>query len=194
MIDVRHIPYGCSVRHSPNLSKVKVINSIWQVWPSFWTLGTDKEWPGGGEIDVIEGINMMDHNQIALHTTPGCFQAQNSGQTGQTIEGDCSTPQGCLVAENKPNSWGPGFAQAGGGVWALQIDVAGIFVWYWSVRIFSKSFTTSNDNRGPMYRKLSVQRTALQTWTLRAGDYLALLTRLLLAISVNSLPLSNLSY
>jgi len=45
-----------------------------------------------------------------------------------------------------------------------------------------------------MYRKLSVQRTALQTWTLRAGDYLALLTRLLLAISVNSLPLSNLSY
>ncbi len=99
----------------------------------FGALGTGKEWPGGGEIDVIEGINMMDHNQVALHTTPGCFQAQNPGQTGQTIEGDCSTSQGCLVAENKPNSWGPGFAQAGGGVWALQIDVAGIFVWYWSV-------------------------------------------------------------
>ncbi|KAF9443295.1 glycoside hydrolase family 16 protein [Macrolepiota fuliginosa MF-IS2] len=114
MIDVRHIPYGCSV------------------WPSFWTLGTEKLWPGGGEIDIIEGINMLNNNQIALHTTSGCFQDPNPGQTGNTVERDCSTPRGCLVAENKPNSWGPGFAQAGGGVWALQIDVAGIFVWFWS--------------------------------------------------------------
>lgn len=69
---------------------------------------------------------MMNHNQVALHTTPGCFQDRNPGQTGQSFESDCSTPQGCLVAENKPNSWGSEFVQAGGGVWALQIDVAGI--------------------------------------------------------------------
>ncbi|KAJ3570032.1 hypothetical protein NP233_g4669 [Leucocoprinus birnbaumii] len=114
VIDVRHIPYGCST------------------WPSFWTLGTEIEWPNSGEIDIIEGINMLTHNQMALHTIGGCFQAANPGQTGQTIEGDCSKPQGCLVAETKPNSWGQAFAQAGGGVWALQLDVSGIYIWFWS--------------------------------------------------------------
>lgn len=126
MIDIRHIPYGCSV------------------WPSFWTLGTEREWPGGGEIDIIEGINMLTHNQMALHTTPRCFQDINPGQTGQTIQGDCSTPQGCLVAENRPNSWGASFAQAGGGVWALQIEVAGIFVWYWSRPDVPENIITTN--------------------------------------------------
>lgn len=106
---------------------------ILQVWPSFWTLGVGKEWPGAGEIDIIEGINMMGNNQIALHTDPGCFQGQPPGQSGQTLEGDCSLDRGCIVAETKPNSFGRGFAQAGGGVYAVQMDVAGIFIWFWSV-------------------------------------------------------------
>lgn len=124
--------------HLPDISSYSFLE---QVWPSFWTLGTGKLWPEGGEIDIIEGINMMDHNQVALHTTGGCLQDQNPGQTGRTIGGDCATPQGCVVAETKPNSWGSGFAQAGGGVWATQIDVAGVFVWFWSVSVPSDYLT-----------------------------------------------------
>ncbi|KAG5637804.1 hypothetical protein H0H81_003136 [Sphagnurus paluster] len=116
LIDVVHMPYGCSV------------------WPSFWTLGTGKEWPGAGEIDIIEGINLMSHNQMALHATAGCAQAASAaqGQSGTTLEGDCSLDRGCIVAENKPNSFGVGFANAGGGVWAVQMDVSGVFIWFWS--------------------------------------------------------------
>ncbi|KAF8801580.1 hypothetical protein BYT27DRAFT_7198151 [Phlegmacium glaucopus] len=114
IIDALHIPYGCSV------------------WPSFWTLGTETTWPGAGEIDIIEAINNMNNNQVALHTTPGCFQADVTTQSGTTDETDCSTPQGCLVAENKPNSFGPGFATAGGGVFATQIDVTGVYIWFFS--------------------------------------------------------------
>jgi hypothetical protein len=40
---------------------------------------------------------------------------------------------GCIDGEIKPNSFGQAFANAGGGVWPLQMDVSGIFVWYWSV-------------------------------------------------------------
>ncbi|KAF8635259.1 hypothetical protein AX15_000482 [Amanita polypyramis BW_CC] len=114
LLDLVHIPYGCSV------------------WPSFWTLGTGT-WPDGGEIDIIEAINLMGHNQYALHTTPGCkLDTNNSDQTGQVQSTDCSTPSGCVVAETKADSYGAGFAQAGGGVYATQIDVSGIYIWFWS--------------------------------------------------------------
>ncbi|KAK7453491.1 hypothetical protein VKT23_011768 [Stygiomarasmius scandens] len=114
LIDAYHIPYGCSV------------------WPSFWTLGVNAEWPQAGEIDVIEAINMLSQNQMALHTLPGCNLPQNTGHTGRTIDTDCSTGTGCLVQETKPNSYGSGFSNAGGGVFALQLDVSGIYMWFWS--------------------------------------------------------------
>ncbi|KAJ3884343.1 hypothetical protein GG344DRAFT_16860, partial [Lentinula edodes] len=44
---------------------------------------------------------------------------------------DCSTGQGCLVQETKPNNFGSGFAQAGGGVFATQLDVSGTYMWFW---------------------------------------------------------------
>ncbi|THU85086.1 hypothetical protein K435DRAFT_783462 [Dendrothele bispora CBS 962.96] len=116
LIDTYHIPYGCSV------------------WPSFWTLGINAEWPQAGEIDVIEAINNLQQNQMALHTVPGCNLQVNtdSGQTGRTVDTDCSTGTGCLVQETKPNSFGSGFANTGGGVFALQMDVSGIYMWFWS--------------------------------------------------------------
>lgn len=118
IIDVRHIPYGCSV------------------WPSFWTLGTGL-WPNGGEIDIIEAINLMSNNQYALHTVGGCLLDKSGAvQTGIVYGTNCSTGSGCVVAETKPNSYGAGFAQAGGGVWATQLDVSGVYMWFWSVSCF----------------------------------------------------------
>ena len=101
-----HIPFGCSV------------------WPAFWAKGPT--WPDDGEIDIVEAINLMDHNQYALHTTRSCLHDTNITQTGADTATDCSKGSGCVVAETKPNSYGAGFAAAGGGVFATQFDVSGI--------------------------------------------------------------------
>ncbi|KAF8329884.1 glycoside hydrolase family 16 protein [Amanita rubescens] len=128
LIDVKHIPYGCSV------------------WPSFWTLGTGL-WPNGGEIDIIEAINLMSNNQYALHTIGGCTLNTTGAQlTGKVYGTDCSTGSGCVIAETKPNSYGAGFAQAGGGVWATQLDVTGIYMWFWSRVDIPESITSATSN------------------------------------------------
>jgi hypothetical protein len=106
IIDLLHIPYGCSV------------------WPAFWSKGT--LWPNDGEIDIIESINLNPNNQMALHTTAGCLHTADAPQTGRNDGLDCSTGSGCVVVENQPNSFESAFAAAGGGVWATQFDVTGI--------------------------------------------------------------------
>jgi len=123
MIDLVHIPFGCSV------------------WPAFWAKG--QLWPNDGEIDIIEAVNLMPSNQMALHTVQGCFHTTPPNQLGASGGGtnglngngqnasDCSTGSGCVVAETKKASFGSAFAENGGGVWATQFDVSGIFMWYW---------------------------------------------------------------
>jgi hypothetical protein len=83
-------------------------------------------WPETGEIDIIEGINLMSNNQMALHTLPGCTHVTPLGQTGLSRVADCSPESGCTVVETAPNSFQSGFAASGGGVWATQFDVAGV--------------------------------------------------------------------
>jgi hypothetical protein len=70
-------------------------------------------------------------NRYALHTVPGCSQPQGVLQTGVQGVTDCSQPSGCFVTESSPDSYGEGFATAGGGVWATQFDVAGILCVNW---------------------------------------------------------------
>ncbi|EEB94375.1 hypothetical protein MPER_06823, partial [Moniliophthora perniciosa FA553] len=89
------------------------------VWPAFWTLGTELGWPHAGEIDIIEGINGMTSNSMVMHTDPGCTQSSNVSQGGNPPDRDCGTGR---------------FAQAGGGIFAAQIDVSGVFIWFWSVK------------------------------------------------------------
>ncbi|KAJ7260640.1 glycoside hydrolase family 16 protein [Mycena rebaudengoi] len=118
VVDMLHLPYGCSV------------------WPSLWLLGTEQTWPAAGEIDIIEGINMYDKNQFSLHTTEGCTQAPNTAQVGKTITKDClsqsgTNHNGCITEETKPNSLGKGFSDAKGGVYAIQIDASGVYMWFW---------------------------------------------------------------
>lgn len=66
-----------------------------QVWPSIWTKGDD--WPNQGEIDIIEGVNLMDYNQMAVHTRAGCSHATGTDETGQALIADCSPASGCTV-------------------------------------------------------------------------------------------------
>lgn len=63
---------------------------------------------------------------MAVHTTSGCILDHNVAMKGTIGWTDCSQGSGCTVHETGPNSFGAGFAQAGGGVWATQYDVSGI--------------------------------------------------------------------
>lgn len=128
VFDAFHLPYGCAV------------------WPAFWTKGLD--WPRQGEIDIMEGINLQSTNQMALHTYAGCQVDSNTDHTGLIGVTNCNdtSMSGCTVTENNKNSYGAGFAQAGGGVFATQFDVAGIFIWFWSRPDVPQSVSTATDS------------------------------------------------
>ncbi|EEB90285.1 hypothetical protein MPER_11525 [Moniliophthora perniciosa FA553] len=116
IMDVIHMPYGCSVL------------------PSFRTSGTDITRPHGGDIAIIESEDglSMNPNYMALYTDAGCTQPSYAAQSGSTVERDCSAPSGCRVEQTDPQSSGRELAEAGGGIFAAQIDTTGIFIWFWS--------------------------------------------------------------
>jgi len=116
VIDVVHLPFGCAV------------------WPAFWTRG--ENWPTHGEIDIIEGVNLVTQNQMGLHTLPGCMQTTGSDQLGTSgSDPDCNqgnASEGCSVKDTTSMpSYGQAFNNEGGGVWATQFDVSGVFIWFW---------------------------------------------------------------
>ena len=73
-----------------------------------------------------ESINLETVNLMSLHTSPGCYHSTSQNQMGMDDGLDCSPATGCVVKENTPNSFGTGFNDVGGGVWATQFDVSGI--------------------------------------------------------------------
>ncbi|KAG9218256.1 hypothetical protein CCMSSC00406_0005937 [Pleurotus cornucopiae] len=131
VLDAVHLPFGCSVGLARLLDegdgRVARHRSI-IITSTVRAAFTDED---AGEIDIMEGINLMTSNQMALHTLPGCTHTTPPNQMGITRENDCSEPSGCVVAETSPGSLGAPFAAAGGGVWAVQFDVAGVFMWFW---------------------------------------------------------------
>ncbi|KAI0633036.1 concanavalin A-like lectin/glucanase domain-containing protein [Trametes polyzona] len=133
LFDATHLPFGCSV------------------WPGFWTKGPT--WPEGGEIDIVEAINLMGKNQMALHTQPGCNQPADAKQTGKTVGTDCSSgtnsAAGCAVMDSQSASFGGDFAAAGGGVWATQFDETGVFIWFWPRKDVPDSVTNAKDTIDP---------------------------------------------
>lgn len=49
MVRFDHLPWGCGL------------------WPAMWTLGFGKEWPEGGEIDILEYVNDLPQ-EVSFHT------------------------------------------------------------------------------------------------------------------------------
>ncbi|KAK7048542.1 glycoside hydrolase family 16 protein [Favolaschia claudopus] len=144
IFDANHIPFGCSV------------------WPSLFTQG--QSWPEQGEIDIIENVNLATDNRFSLHVgDPNCNQPISvaSNQTGKisTAKGDLSnctvTPAtgentiGCVTTETKPNSYGSGFAQQGGGVFATLWDESGVVFWYFPRDSVPKDISVDNKTPNP---------------------------------------------
>ncbi|EJD01318.1 uncharacterized protein FOMMEDRAFT_169462 [Fomitiporia mediterranea MF3/22] len=116
VLDVKHVPWGCGT------------------WPAFWTVA-EKDWPHGGEIDIIEGVNKEPVNQATLHTSPGCQMPQNRPQTGNTVSTDCNAfdngNQGCATSFQKSSSYGPGLNNNGGGYFIMKrTQEDGVSVWH----------------------------------------------------------------
>ncbi|APA14232.1 hypothetical protein SS1G_11977 [Sclerotinia sclerotiorum 1980 UF-70] len=91
-------------------------------WPAMWTVGDN--WPYNGEIDIIEGVNLQNHNLMSLHSGPTCSVA-GSGQTGTLQSANCNNfanpvGVGCGISDPRTNSYGTGFNLNGGGIYAME--------------------------------------------------------------------------
>ena len=118
------MPHGCSV------------------WPAWWSVGPN--WPNGGEIDVVEGVNNRTTNQMTLHTSDGCsLQNQTSpdpnakvnlATTSALISTQCassgSNNDGCAFTDTNTNSYGHGFNIIAGGVFAHLWVNSSISIWH----------------------------------------------------------------
>ncbi|CAI7678265.1 hypothetical protein N7533_002191 [Penicillium manginii] len=121
--------------------------SVCGTWPAFWMLGSD--WPSNGEIDIIEGVNDQSVNQMTLHTSDGC-SINNSGFSGSVQTSDCyvkateqSENAGCAITSSSTSSYGDGFNNQGGGVYATEWTGDAISVW-----IFPNSSIPSDISSG----------------------------------------------
>ena len=100
-----------------------------------WSYGTN--WPHGGEIDIIEGVNTAHQNIISAHTADGCTQSQSlkGSFSGVQRNVDCaigSANIGCGFSPpaNDTSSYGDGFNAVNGGVYAMQWKSDDIKIWH----------------------------------------------------------------
>jgi len=119
IMDSVHMPTGCGT------------------WPAFWSNGPN--WPAGGEIDIVEGVNEYTNNQATIHTNPGCtIPSSNSTElkiSGNVVGGtNCAAAEtgnaGCGITASQSNTYGAGFNANGGGVYAMQWVDSGISVFF----------------------------------------------------------------
>ncbi|GAA6002533.1 hypothetical protein JCM10207_001166 [Rhodosporidiobolus poonsookiae] len=114
VVDVESMPYGPAV------------------WPAFWTVGDN--WPSGGEIDIIEGVNKQSQNQYTLHTGDGCTASQNTKALGVILATNCdasvNSNTGCGVQDPSTSSFGKALNDNGGGVFAMVWDDDGVKMFF----------------------------------------------------------------
>lgn len=130
ILDVRHMPAGCSS------------------WPAFW-LTDEPNWPVNGEIDILEGVNAQTVVKTALHSTMQCKMddvpmgvktgnwdtavgvPQKNGDLDMTVReaNDCYVynphqwlNQGCVAMSEKEGTIGEPLNKKGGGVFVLEWD------------------------------------------------------------------------
>ncbi|KAG0693396.1 glycoside hydrolase family 16 protein [Suillus ampliporus] len=91
-------------------------------------------WPNGGEIDIIEGVNLNRENLASQHTTPNCKMPKVRPQKGSTTSTSCDTSvnsnQGCGVSFPEQDSYGSSFNAGGGGFYIMEkSSTKGVSVW-----------------------------------------------------------------
>lgn len=123
-MDLDHMPQGCAT------------------WPAWWLCGPN--WPYGGEIDIIEGVNTNTADATTLHTQQGCDMSGESVDlfTGHWGLGSNNQPstncwidapnqytnEGCSII-GQTGSYGKLFNAFGGGVYVLEFTDQYIRAW-----------------------------------------------------------------
>ncbi|OAP63931.1 hypothetical protein AYL99_03158 [Fonsecaea erecta] len=120
VLDLSHMPGG-----------------ICGTWPAFWTVGPN--WPSAGEIDIIEGVNSQASNAMTLHTDSGCSITNNGMFSGSVATPNCDIKAagqamnaGCSISTPNDGTYGTGFNQAQGGVYATEWTSSAISIWFFS--------------------------------------------------------------
>jgi hypothetical protein len=107
-------------------------------WPAFWTTSPTRYWPQEGEIDIVEQANNAEHNQMSIHVSNkqgDCFIDHNPGMTATPDRfNECSEENhgGCDANDPRPNTFGSGFNDRGGGVYALEWTASQIKIWFFA--------------------------------------------------------------
>lgn len=110
-------------------------------WPAFWSVG--KNWPEDGEIDIIEGVNLADHNEIVMHTAGTCSLTDTdmTGSVNATGCGEDLGTVGCKI-EGHEGSYGTSFNKQKGGVYSLQWTDEFLKIWYFPRSSIPASITS----------------------------------------------------
>ena len=96
-----------------------------------WT-GSINAWPNGGEIDIVEGVNLQTNDEVVLHTGKKCSMASdNDKMTGTPGMPDYDNANGCTVKDKNSNSYGEGLNKGRGGVYAMEWTSKSIKIWWW---------------------------------------------------------------
>lgn len=108
---------------------------VCSTWPAFWMVGPN--WPAGGEIDIVEGVNEQTSNKMTLHTGSGVAISKNQSFSGELVTPNCDINApgqdknaGCLILDSDNATYGKGFNQNGGGVYATEWTSAAIKIWF----------------------------------------------------------------
>ncbi|MCJ1361263.1 hypothetical protein MMC16_000361 [Acarospora aff. strigata] len=137
-----------------------VPGSVCGSWPAFWMVGPN--WPNGGEIDIIEGVNQQNTNAMTLHTSAGCSITNNGAFSGSIVTPNCdvNAPDqgnnvGCSINTGQTNTYGDGFNAVGGGVYATLWNSDAISVYFFPRNQIPGDINNGNPNPGAWGRPLA---------------------------------------
>ena len=97
---------------------------------------------------MVENINLATDDQATLHTSNGCDFASVSKEikaniTGSLASTNCSFQPGCSIEASDAKSYGKGFDESGGGLWAVEVnDNLGIRMWHFVYNEIPNDITT----------------------------------------------------
>jgi len=127
IMDLQHMPTGCGT------------------WPAWWLVGPN--WPSGGEIDIIEGVNKASVDQSTLHTNAGCNMNNVNANmfTGHMVSKNCLGNSGCGIT-GSGNSYGAPFNAARGGVYVAEWTNTFIRMFYFGRNNIPGDLNSANPN------------------------------------------------
>jgi hypothetical protein len=123
------------------------------IWPAWWSAGPN--WPMSGEVDIVEGINNQKSNQYTLHSgssngTCTLDKSATEDFTSNVLGTQCQSSNGhnsgCGFSDPDPTSFGQGFNNVSGGIFAHLWNNQGIKMWHFARNKIPSDITAKKPN------------------------------------------------